>query len=181
MGITQLAAGQKLTAATINQLPVVVSYLSTGSGGTSSTSEVQIGSFTIPAGDPTFPGGYQWVIHTVCTAAASPTLTVRLRLNSLAGTILGINDASNTQSFSPGIVQHNGWIQLEAIGSSGFFGCYNSTYALLQSATTTTHVNQTDGTAINTTVSNTILVTAQFGASNAGNSATTKSGALYRL
>jgi len=181
VGITQLAAGQKLTAATINQLPVVVSYLSTGSGGTSSTSEVQIGSFTIPANDPTNPGGYWWKIHTTCTAASSPTLTVRLRLNTLAGTILAVGDASNTVSLSNGIIQHDGWVGFEAIGSSGSFGSWCATYAFLQAATTTTHVNQTDGTAINTTISNSILVTAQYGASNAGNTATTRFGSLYRL
>jgi len=180
MGITQVAAGSRATAATFNSLPVIVSYLSTGSGGTSSTSEVSIGSFTIPANDPTFPGGYQWQIHTVCAAAASPTLTIRLRLNTLAGTILAVNDPSNTVSLSAGIIQHNGWIINEALGSSGSFGSYCSTYAFLQAATTTTHVNQTEATGINTTISNTILVTAQFGTSNAGNSATTKGGALYR-
>jgi len=181
MGITQVPAGSRATAQQFNSLPVIVSYLSTGSGGTSSTSEVQVGSFTIPANDPTFPGGYQWVIHTVCAATGSPTLTVRLRLNTLAGTILAVNDPSNTVSLSAGIIQHNGWIFNEALGSSGSFGSYNSTFAFLQAATTTTHVNQTEATGINTTISNTILVTAQFGTSNAGNSVTTKGGSLYRL
>jgi|SRR5215469_354020 len=181
MGITQFSAGQRLTAAALNSLPVVVSYLSTGSGGASSTSEVQVGSFTIPANDESFPGGYWWVIHSTVAAVSSPTCTVRLRLNTVGGTILAINDPSNTVSLSAGIVQHWGWIIDEAIGSSGSFGSLCNTWAFLQAATTTTHVNQTENSSLNTTISNSILVTAQFGASNAGNLVTTKGGALYRL
>jgi len=49
MGLAPLLAAQDLTAATLNQLPVVVSTLALGSTSNTNT-ETIIGTFTIPAG-----------------------------------------------------------------------------------------------------------------------------------
>jgi hypothetical protein len=177
VGITQFAAGQRVTAQQLNSLPVVVSYLATGSGGASSTSEVIVGTFTIPANDPSSPGGYWFWVNGTMTQAGTPTLTMRVRLNSTSGTALA--GAANVTNTTPGIFQIDCKIGMEAIGSSGSFGSFVNIWANYGGSVQNPFLF--DAVALNTTISNTLVVTAQFNASNSGNLATTKFGALYRL
>lgn len=180
MGISQFAAGQRVRAQDLNQLPVVVSYLATGTvSGTAS--ETVIGTFTIPAGDPTAPGGYWWKVHGVATSVSTPNITIRIRLNSVTGTIL-LGAGPSSFGVTPAIWQYDGWLGFEAIGSSGTFGFYcivadNFTTP----SVTATATAQQEAVAINTTVANTLVCTAQFSVSNASNTATSKFGAMYRL
>src|SRR5215469_8427771 len=146
MGINPVAAGQKLTATMINQLPVVISYLSTGSV-SNSNAETVVGTFTIPANDPTFPGGYEWISHATCTMTASPTLTVRLRLGGVAGTLL--SSGTGTFSVTPGIFQFQGWLLMEATGAGGSFGG-QSTVAVNFAGSPSSHIDQFEAVAINT-------------------------------
>jgi hypothetical protein len=176
MGISQVTAGQTLTALDINQLPVVVSYLATGTGGASSTSETVIGTFTIPAGDPTFPGGYWFYVHGIFTEAGSPNLIIQMRSSGLSGTKISFCSGTVTAG-AAGIFDIVGWMGFEAIGAGGSFGNFSQTII----TALTIGLWNTDAVAIDTTVSETLVVTATFNASNASNSATTKFGALYRL
>lgn len=178
MGIAQFTAGQRVTALELNQLPVVVSYLTTGSLA-STNAETVIGTFTIPAGDPTSPGGYWWKVHAVSTAVSSPTFALRMRLGTVTGSVLGSIGAS-THSAASAISQIEGWLGFEAIGSSGTFGCWDS-LAFSVTGATVDSLFQTESVAINTTIANNIVVTGQFSVSSASNTATTKFGAMYRL
>lgn len=177
MGIAQFAAGQKLTASQLNSLPVVVSYLSTGSV-SNSAAETVIGTFTIPAGDATFPGGYQFFVHGTGSITGTPTLTVRMRLNGIAGTLLVTG--TGTATIPTNIFQFQGWLGMEALGSPGSFGQQISV-VLTYTGTASQAFGVLDAVAMNTTVSNTLVITAQYSAASPSNTATTKFGALYRL
>jgi len=178
MGITAVAAGQRLTAAMINSLPVVVSYLSTG-GVSNSVAETVIGTFTIPASDPQFPGGYRMNIFGTVTETGSPTVSIRVKLNTTGGTtLLSLTGAtvSNATSFF-GIT---GFLGFSSVGVSGAFG---SDLKLNQNFNGSSVIGGgiAGAVAINTTGgSNLIIVTAQFGTANASNTATTTFGAMYR-
>jgi len=177
MGITAVAAGQRLTAAMINSLPVVVSYLSTGSV-SNSTAETVIGTFTIPANDPQFPGGYRMNIFGTVTEAASPTVSIRVKLNSTGGTTL-LSLTGATVSATPAYFGITGFLGFSSIGSTATFG---SDLKINQNFNGSSVIGGgiAGAVAINTTNSNTIIVTAQFGTANASNTATTTFGAMYR-
>lgn len=181
MGVAQFTAGQSLTALEVNQLPVIVSYLATGSV-SNSTAETVIGTFTIPAGDPTSPGGYQYYALITCAEAGGTSLLVRMRLGTVTGTQIGGYTSAITFNSTPGAVDLHGFVALTAIGSAGTLdavgyggqnilgagaGQFGPFYAI--------------ATAINTTIANNIVITAQFGNASVSNTATAQFGSLYRL
>jgi hypothetical protein len=176
MGLTSVLAGQDETAATANLLPPAASILATGTV-SNSNAETIIGTFTIPAGDASSAsGGYWFYVHGTSTEAANPNLTLRTRLNSTAGTILSSLGPSALTA-TPGTFDILLWLLFEGIGAAGTFGCV--------SQTTMTNVafitGGAEAVAINTTIANTLVITAQFSAAAAANTATTKAGVLYRL
>jgi hypothetical protein len=180
MGITALAAGQRATAAQINSLPVVTSYLSTGSV-TNTTSETIIGTFTIAAGDPAFPGGYRFEVVGTAAQSGTPNVSMRVRLNSTSGALLfsatGVSFSAASTPFA-----FDGFIMFSAIGASGaFYGSVimNSNFGGAATAVLTPGIP--NNVAINTTISNTIVVTAQFSAASSSDTVTTIGGAMYRL
>src|ERR1035437_9722097 len=87
MGAVQVTAGQRITAAVLNNLPVTVSPLATGSVA-SSAAETVVGSFTIPAGDPVATFGYRLGCMGTAGDTGTPTLTIRARRTGAGGTLL---------------------------------------------------------------------------------------------
>jgi hypothetical protein len=175
MGVAQFTAGQPLTALEVNQLPVIVSYLSVGSV-TNTAAETVIGTFTIPAGDPTFPGGYFWKVHGTALEAGSPTCAIRMRFGSLVGTQMAIVTGVITTATS--IFDLEGFIGIESLGSGGTLG--GMTTATMTGLSISQWQNE--ALAINTTISNNIVVTAQYvSGGSTSNTASTKFGAMYRL
>jgi len=180
MGVAQVVAGQRLTASLFNQLPAIVSSMATASV-SSSVTETAIGTFTLAAGDPllSFPGGYWFEAFGSAAETASPLLSIRVRLNSTAGTLL-LQLAGATVSTTPSYFGITGKILLAAVGSSGSFGAYLSLTSNFGGSGVVTP-GIAGAVAINTTVSNTILVTAQWGTTSASNVATGTGGSMYRL
>lgn len=180
MGIAPVAAGEEIIADIINQLPVVVSYLSTGSVA-NSTAETIIGTFTIGPDQATFPGGFWWNIFGVATNTGSPTVTMRIRLNSVTGTLLFNPGAVSVSSGSGSQFWIGGGMGFEAIGSSGSFGIWDQWMASFSGATAAQTPSMIDAISIDTTATNTLVLTAQWSAASASNTAATRFGAMYRL
>ena len=182
MGLAPVFAFTDLSAANINQLPVVVSTLALGSV-SNSNAETIIGTFTIPAGTITAVNqGFMWMVAGTCGGTASPNLTLQIRVNNLAGTIIG-KAGANAVSVSNGWWILDGWMLFNQVGTSGTFSnidnnSQNFSGALVPVANGT---QATTGTAFNTTISNSLVVTALFSVANASNVAATTVGNLYQL
>jgi hypothetical protein len=177
--MTTWLAGMQATAARLNSPPVIAPMV-TGSVA-SSALETVIGTFTVPvSGEPTAAGqGFEFKMAGTCGGTASPTLTIRMRVASTAGTIIA--SGANTVNIAGAFFAFEGWMLFTAVGSGGAFSSLvnvaeNFTGALASNAQ---GWNATSATAWNTAISNPIYVTAQFSASNAANVAAGVVGNLY--
>jgi hypothetical protein len=179
MGITAVNAGAPIRAADINDLPVIESQLATGSL-SNTVSETIIGTFTIGAGTIVSPTGLGLKLYITgrVTCTGTPTFVLRLRLNSLSGTTL--NSISNTMGNTAAGFQYEGWLLFTAFGSSGSFdSLVHVAHNFTSGSVTSSADGQLFGTTLNTTVSNTLVVTGQFGAASTSNTASTLAGAMY--
>lgn len=180
--MTQWFAGLDATAARLNSPPVVASMVNGNVA--NSNLETVIGTFTVAAGQ--YPAaanqGFRWQLSGTCGGTASPTLTVRMRVVSTSGTIIG--SGSNTVTSASGWFDFDGWMLFSAIGSGGAFTSRNvvdEAFGGAAGAPTASGTFVTNGTAWNTTIANPIYVTAQFSVANAANVAAGLSGNLYPL
>src|SRR5215472_12490456 len=163
-----ILAGQDITAALLNSLPQPLDTLTTGSV-TNSAAETVIGTFAagIPANDEVTNNGYNIVVTGTDDATSTPTIRIRIRLNSAGGN--RIYD-SGSLTASAGTAQPwwiNCFLMVTSTGSSGTFDSGGiGAYATI--ATPTAPVASLfTAAAINTTVTNTLVVTAQWGTPSA--------------
>lgn len=145
--------------------------------------ETVIGTFTIPANDAQTGGVYRAVMYGTASSTATPTITFRVRLGGLAGQLLGTFAAVTTASG----VANAGWsteTRLFCIANGGS-ATWSATNTLAQQiANTTTGASQvalTNGTVtVSSTVTETLVVTAQWSAASPSNTASSTAGLLYR-
>src|SRR5215469_12120266 len=115
MGTTPVSAGAPIKASDINNLPVIVNQLATGSL-SNTTSETIIGTFTVGAGTIVSPTGLglKFYVTGRVNCTGTPSFTLRMRLNGLAGTTL--NSVVNTMGNTAAGFQYEGWIMFSAFG-----------------------------------------------------------------
>lgn len=144
--------------------------------------ETVLASWSIPAGDAADHCVYRYVVQGVASTTGTPTLTIRVRLGGVAGAIVAAFTAVTTSAGISG----RGWrvdgsLLPIVLGASG-------TWA--GGATLTHHLASTTGAVQNeltdapitrdSTSSQTLVVTAQWSAASASNTATAQVGQLTR-
>lgn len=147
------------------------------------TAETVIGTFTIPANDASTGGVYRAIVYGTASTTGTPTITFRVRLGGLAGVLLGTFTAITSAS---GLVS-GGWavnsnVFCVANGGSATWSATNTLTSQIASlATGATQAALTNGTVTkSSTVSNTLVITAQWSAASASNTASSTGGLLYR-
>lgn len=180
----ELAAGGKLSAAGFNAQARGVAAVACSSL-TNSTAEAVIASVSIPAGDVGLVanGGYVLWLFAQASCTGTPTLTIRVRIGSLTGTLL-FN--SNAITLASGITAARLVLDFEmmisAAGASGAFDCMVTLRNNLAAAgTTVATMSGTPAATINTTAAVTLVVTAQWSAASASNTVTSDVGVLNRI
>ncbi|MGW7248810.1 right-handed parallel beta-helix repeat-containing protein [Streptomyces decoyicus] len=144
--------------------------------------ETVVASWTIPAGDAAPGTGYRFVAHGVASTTGTPTLTIRVRLGGAAGVVIASFTAVTTSS----AISNRGWRvdgSLHSITSGG-----SATWA--GGASLSHHFASTTGSAQyeltdaavtkDSTTDQTLVVTAQWSAASASNTATATAGQLTR-
>jgi hypothetical protein len=146
-------------------------------------SETVVGTFTIPANDAVAGGVYRMVMYGTASSTGTPTITFRVRLGGVAGTALATFGAVTTSSGA----SNQAWqmstnLFCVAPGSSGTWSAYSSLAQQIASATgVATSNTMTNGTVTaNSTTSLTLVVTAQWSAASASNTASSTAGLLSR-
>lgn len=183
MGIlTPFVAGQPIRASDLNNLPVVASVMALGSV-TNSNAETVVGTFTIAGGLITAVNqGIRWKALFSCGGTGSPNLTFRVRTGGLAGTLIAQIGPSAITSASAW-VPLEGWMLFSAVGTSGTFGGLSNLTQAFAGGSPAPAAGQVfdvyNAISWNTTIANTIVVTAQFSVANAANVAAGLSGVAY--
>lgn len=174
-------AGQRVTAGTLNALPGDIVTLTTGNTVNSST-EVTIGTFSacIPANDAVVNGGYRWLIFGSTDTTGTPTIRFRFYVGSAAGANLIFDSGSGTTNGAATNKPWSilAWMMVITTGTTGTFegfGLANSAHINASPLTNNNHAS-----TINTTVSNDVIVTAQWGTANASNNCRTLAGSAQR-
>ncbi|MFE7624617.1 glycosyl hydrolase family 28-related protein [Streptomyces sp. NPDC057509] len=148
-----------------------------------STTETIVASWSIPAGDAADFASYRFTAQGVASSTGTPTLTVRVRLGGVSGAVIAAFSAVTTSSGISG----RGWrvdgsLLAVAPGSSSATWAGGATLTHHLSSTTGAVQNElTDGTITrDSTSSQALVVTAQWSAANASNSAQCQVGQLVR-
>lgn len=183
MGVSPVSAGQRITAAMINGLPVTWSQLTTGSGGTSSTGEVVIGTFqsAMPANDPAVGFGYMWRVVGTTNETGTPNITLRTRIDTAGGTAIVSHTAMTANQGNSRLFSLEGWMFFTAIGAGGAATADERVHEIITTTGNGTFASTFGTPSIDTTSAHSIVITAQFSASNAGNLASTLAGTLYKI
>lgn len=156
-----------------------VSGLTTGSGGTSSTAEVEVGSFTIPSGQPLATTVYALTLHgSAASATSSQTIQLRIRLGSVTGTII-----FDSGALTPRVTGGASWaidlkIAFRSTGASGIIDCWGTLNEQVVAATAALTASLLKSLSIDTTANMKLSVTAQFSVSDASNTVDTINGAV---
>ncbi len=183
MGVTAVAAGQKITAALLNSLPVSIPLV-TGSVA-SSAAETVIGTFTIPANDPAAVAGsgFRFAVYGTADDTATPTLTLRLRFNTTGGTQIFSSIAALTCRATVTNMPwfYDGWIDFSSGGAGASCATQGQLNETLVSTTPANHANAHGPDTVDVTVQWSLVVTAQWSASSASNICRTLSGSLIRM
>lgn len=155
-----------------------VAALVTGSGGASSTAEFQIGSLTIPAGQPKSTTLYQFIVHGgIATGTASQTVEFRARIGSITGTVM-----FDSGALTPEVTSGSDWFINANIGFRGTgsteLDCWGTFLESFTTGVAVSHPVIETYKSVTTTSAIEIVLTAVFTASNASNSASTTQGAI---
>lgn len=150
------------------------------------TAEAVVATFTLPANEAVAGGHYRFKVFGTAASSGTPTYTFRVRFGGLSGTGLasfaGVVTATGVSSAGWEIA---GELYFTAVGSSGTLACSNSLRQQIASTTppAVAVTNLSDGAfgSINTTVSNTLVVTVQSSASSASNVVASTFGTLERV
>jgi hypothetical protein len=192
MGAVPVTAGQRITAALLNALPVTLAPLVTGSV-SNSAAETVIGTFTIPANTITATGqGLQWRI---CGSADSngtgpPTIGFQIRLGTAGTTADGLMLGSATYineraGSSTGLGWDlDGWLYFTGTGAAAPYVARMTSIDQITSGAAAQHqfIVSTAGakTADITSVLK-LTVTATWSAASTANVARTLAGSLYPI
>ena len=193
MGLAPVQAGQRITAAVANSLPVTLSPLTLGSV-SSSAAETIIGSFTIPANNAVAGNGYAFHILGNANDTGTPTLTFNLRINSVSGSIIGLTMGPWTCRTSQGdmIWALDGSLYVIAGGAACHLQGHTIWDETVQGAppggglpgTPTLHGNPTydnQPATFDSTQPWSIVITAKWSISNAFNLCQTLAGSLFPI
>jgi len=189
MGLAPIQAGQRITAAVANSLPVTLSPLTLGSV-SSSAAETVIGSFTIPASNAVAGNGYAFHILGNANDTGTPALTFNLRINSVAGSVIGLTMGPWTCRPSQGdmIWALDGSMYVTAGGSAcqlqGHTIWDETIQTINGNGTPTLHGNPTYGNhpaPFDSTQPWSIVITATWDTANAANLCQTLAGSLYPI
>lgn len=184
MGNQQALAGQRVTAGLLNSLPADLAELTTGSV-TNSTAETTIGTFSsgYPAGDALIvSAGYTFYVTGSWDSTGTPTIRFRLYIGTVTSTNRIYDTGTMTGSGTASGASY--WIRahllITATGVSGTFdGGGDGT---ISNVTAGQPVGSTfTGQSIDTTSVHNILLTAQYSAASASNTARTNAGLMARL
>jgi len=176
-----ILAGQTVTAAELNNIPVALDVL-TFSSVTNTVTETVIGTFPlgIPAGDAVANSGYQFSLTFSHDCSGTPTVQYRLYMASIA--------AANI-IFDSTVLNMSGTHTFQACGMMAFMVCTNAGVAGTFDSYGFCNFNNTSqgdadfsetGHTINTTVANQIILTCKWGTASASNTARTTGGVMRR-
>lgn len=145
--------------------------------------ETVVASWSIPAGDAADGAIYRFVAQGVASTTGTPTLTIRVRLGGASGAVVAAFSAVTTSSAISG----RGWRvdgSLLAVSPGSASATWAGSATLVHHLTSTTGQVQTevsDGTITrDSTSSQSLVVTAQWSAASASNTAQCLAGQLAR-
>ncbi|NGO66818.1 right-handed parallel beta-helix repeat-containing protein [Streptomyces boncukensis] len=147
------------------------------------TTETAVASLLIPANDALPGTGYRFSVHGQASTTGTPTLTIRVRLGGATGTVLAAFSAVTTASGIAG----RGWSVsgvLHAVvpGSTGTWTANGQLVHRLASTTGQALQEVTDGTVTrDSTADQALVVTAQWSAASASNTAQVLAASLNRV
>lgn len=177
--LSRPAAGELLVAGTFGASPVQ-SLISSSSN---TVAEAVIASFTIPANDAqSLTSAYEYRLFGNINATLAMNVTLRLRIGGLAGNLLA--------TFGPftvrGLINGMGWAlsgttTCRGNGAGGHFDTSAILNEEIDTAAASLHSDITSFVAQDTTVSYTIVLTAQMSAAAVGNVAQVQEANLVRF
>lgn len=145
--------------------------------------ETVVGTFTIPAADAQAGGVYRGTVYGTASTTGTPTLTFKVRLGGVAGQVLATFPAITTAS---GLVT-GGWlaeVRLMCLtnGASATWAASASLNHQIASLTAgASSPALTNGTVtVDSTVAETLVITATWSAASASNTVSSTAGLLYR-
>ncbi|WP_433856644.1 right-handed parallel beta-helix repeat-containing protein [Streptomyces kronopolitis] len=147
-----------------------------------STTETVVASWLIPAGDALPGTAYRFAAHGQASTTATPTLTIRVRLGGVGGTVVAAFAAVTTGT----AIANRGWevngvLHAIAPGSSGTWSGGAQLWHRLASTTGATAQDVTDGAITrDSTVDQALVITAQWSAASASNTAQGLAASLLR-
>ncbi|MFJ2702966.1 right-handed parallel beta-helix repeat-containing protein [Streptomyces sp. NPDC087428] len=147
------------------------------------TAETVIASWSIPAGDAADRCAYRYTAQGVASTTGTPTLTIRIRLGGVAGAIIAAFTAVPTSAGIAG----RGWrvdgsLLPVTLGASGTWAGGATLTHHLASTTGAVQHELTDAPVTrDSTSSQALVVTAQWSAATAANSAQCQVGQLVRV
>ncbi|MFZ3595026.1 right-handed parallel beta-helix repeat-containing protein [Streptomyces sp. BH104] len=149
------------------------------------TAETVVASWLIPANDAVPGGGtaYRFAAHGQASTTGTPTLTIRVRLGGVSGTVLASFAAVTTGS----AISNRGWevsgyLHSIAPGSSGTWSGGAQLWHHLASTTGAAAQDVTDGTITrDSTADQALVVTAQWSSASASNTAQGLAANLLRI
>ncbi|MGQ4486902.1 right-handed parallel beta-helix repeat-containing protein [Streptomyces sp. SAS_281] len=148
-----------------------------------STAETVLASWSIPAGDAADYASYRFTAQGIASSTGTPTLTIRVRLGVVSGPVIAAFSAVTTSSGISG----RGWRvdgSLLAVAPGSSSATWSGGASLVHHLASTTGAVQhevSDGTVTrDSTSSQALVVTAQWSAANAANSAQCQVGQLVR-
>ncbi|MCX5326268.1 right-handed parallel beta-helix repeat-containing protein [Streptomyces sp. NBC_00120] len=148
-----------------------------------SAAETVVASWLIPAGDALPGTAYRFAAHGQASTTATPTLTIRVRLGGVTGTVVAAFAAVTTGS----AIANRGWevngvLHAIAPGSSGTWSGGAQLWHRLASTTGAAAQEVTDGVITrDSTADQALVVTAQWSAASASNTAQALAATLLRI
>ncbi|MFF7365609.1 right-handed parallel beta-helix repeat-containing protein [Streptomyces sp. NPDC008125] len=147
------------------------------------TAETVVATMTIPAGDAVAGTGYQFLVQGTASTTATPTLTIRVRLGGVGGVVLAAFGAVTTGS----AIASRGW-RVEGTAHCVTAGA-SATWAAAAilrhhlAATTGAQLQELTDAAVtrDSTTDQALVVTAQWSAASASNTATATVAQLSRV
>ncbi|MFJ3587544.1 glycosyl hydrolase family 28-related protein [Streptomyces sp. NPDC090231] len=146
------------------------------------TTETVVASWSIPAGDAADRCAYRFTAQGVASTTGTPTLTIRVRLGGVSGVVVAAFTAVTTSSAISG----RGWrvdgsLLPIALGASGTWaGGATLTHHLSSTAGVVQHELTDAAVTRDSTSSQALVVTAQWSAASASNTASATVGQLTR-
>lgn len=186
MGVSQVVAGQKITAALLNGLPAQVAALSTGSV-SNTLAETVIGSFSIPAGQVSATGnGLAFRIFGTADTTATPALQLKMHFGTAGSTsdlliFTGLSITARTGTSMAWVL--DGWFYFTTVGASGVI-CGVALQSQQVSTATDSPPNWAFANTlspVDTTVAESLTVSATWGTASTSNICRTLAGAVYPI